>query len=255
MLLTIDVGNTNTVLGLMKGTSLEARVRIRTVERTTDELGVLLLQAFGQRGITPDDVTGAIIGSVVPSVLYSFDKACRRYFGVELMVVGKGLRTGIRVQTDNPREVGADRIVNSVAAIRRWGGPIVVVDFGTATTFDCVNTDNAYVGGAIAPGFGISEQALFTATAKLPRVEVRRPPRAIGTNTVHAIQSGLYYGYAGLVDALARRCADELAPGAKVVATGGLAQLMAEPSTVIEEVDPFLTLRGLAHIYALNSGA
>jgi type III pantothenate kinase len=197
-------------------------------------------------------VDGAIISSVVPSVLYSFEKACLRYLDVEALVVGRKLRTRIKVRTDNPREVGSDRVVNAVAALERWGGPILVVDFGTATTVDCVNEAGEYVGGAIAPGFRISEEALFSRTAKLPRVEVRRPPNAIGKNTTDAIQSGMYYGYVGLVDSLARRCRDELGGTAKVVATGGLAQLLAEESEVIEEVDPFLTLRGLALLYEWN---
>lgn len=252
MILAIDVGNTNTVIGVMDGTDLTARVRLTTEERTTDELGILLLQTLAHRGVTPEHVTGAIISSVVPSVLYSFEKACDRYLGVETMVVGRKLKTGIAVRTDNPREVGADRIVNAVAAVEKWGGPIVVVDFGTATTFDCVNGQGEYVGGAIAPGFRISEEALFSRTAKLPRVEVTDPPTFIGRNTVTAIQSGMVHGYRGLVDALAKGCSEELG-GAKVVATGGLSQLLAQGSSTIEEVDPFLTLRGLALLHGRNT--
>jgi len=252
LLLVIDVGNTNTVLGLMDGTSVLHTFRITTAPRATDELGVLMRQVFEFRGIAADQIDGAILSSVVPSVVYTVEKACRRYFGVTPMIVGKKLKTGLAVRTDNPREVGADRIVNAVAAIERWGGPIVVVDFGTATTFDCINEAGEYVGGAIAPGFKISEEALFSKTAKLPRVEVTRPPRAIGTNTVHAMQSGLYYGYIGLVDALAQRCRDELAPNARVVATGGLASLLGGESELIEEVDPYLTLRGLTLLYERN---
>lgn len=252
MILVIDVGNTNTVIGLMEGETLKARLRLTTDERTTDELGILMMQALEHRGIAKADVHGAIISSVVPSVLYSYDKACRRYLDVEPLVVGRNLRTGIKVRTDNPREVGADRIVNSVAALARWGGPVIVVDFGTATTFDCVNAEGEYVGGAIAPGFRISEEALVSRTAKLPRVEVRRPPHVIGRNTIDAIQSGMYFGYAGLVDNLARRCREELGGHAKVIATGGLAHLLADESEVIEEIDPFLTLRGLAMLYELN---
>lgn len=255
MVLVVDVGNTNTVIGVMEGTEIRARLRITTIDRTTDETGLLLLTGLAHRGIAKEAITGVIVSSVVPTVLYGFEKACRRYLDVEPMVVGRRLKTGIKVRTDNPREVGADRIVNSVAALDRWGGPILVVDFGTATTFDCVNGDGEYVGGSIAPGFRISEEALVAKTAKLPRIEVTRPPRAIGTNTVAAIQSGLYYGYVGLVDALARRCREELAGGeaVRVVATGGLAQLLAEDSEEIEEVDPFLTLRGLALLHARNA--
>ncbi|HMV70461.1 MAG TPA: type III pantothenate kinase [Myxococcota bacterium] len=255
MLLVIDVGNTNTVLGLMDDMEVRAQVRMTTRPRTTDEVGIFMLQALAHRGVTPDDVSGAIISSVVPTVLYELQKACRRYLRCEPLVVGRNLKTRIKVRTDNPREVGADRIVNAVAALERWGGPIIIVDFGTATTFDCVNADGEYVGGSIAPGFRISEEALVSKTAKLPRVEVVRPETAIGRNTVTAIQSGLYFGYVGLVDALARRCREELGGQARVVATGGLATLLAADSEVIEEVDPHLTLRGLALLYARNKPA
>jgi type III pantothenate kinase len=254
MILVIDVGNTNTVLGVMEGTDLKARIRLTTADRTTDETGFLMVQGLAHRGIAPGDIEGAIISSVVPSALYSFEKACRRYLKVpEPLVVGRRLKTRIKVRMDDPRSVGADRIVNAIAALERWGGPIIVVDFGTATTFDCVNADGEYVGGAIAPGFRISEEALFAKTAKLPRVEVARPSRAIGRNTVAAIQSGMFFGYVGLVDSLARRCREELDPAAKVVATGGLSQLIGEGSEIIEEIDPFLTLRGLAILYARNA--
>ncbi len=253
MILVIDVGNTNTVIGLMDGTDLKARLRLTTDERTTDEIGIMMVQGLSNRGYGKGDIEGAIISSVVPSSLYSFEKACRRYLGVEdPMVVGRRLKTRIKVRMDDPRSVGADRIVNAVAALERWGGPIIVVDFGTATTFDCVNGEGEYVGGAIAPGFRISEEALFARTAKLPRVEVARPSRAIGKNTIAAIQSGMFFGYVGLVDSLARRCRDELGGGCKVVATGGLSQLLADESDEIEEVDPFLTLRGLAILYQRN---
>jgi type III pantothenate kinase len=252
VILVIDVGNTNTVLGLMEGLEVRHTFRISTVSRTTDELGVLLLQLLAHRGLTPRDLQGAICSSVVPSVVFNVEKAVRRYLDLELKLVGKKLKTGMKVRTDNPREVGADRIVNAIAAIHRWGGPILVVDFGTATTFDCVNADNEYVGGAIAPGFRISEEALVSKTAQLPRIEVSRPTTVIGKNTVHAMQAGLYFGYVGLTDHLARRCREELDPRAKVVATGGLAHLLAEASEVIEEVDAHLTLRGLALLFERN---
>ncbi len=252
MVLAIDVGNTNIVLGLMEGERVVETFRISTQQRTTDELGLLMVQLFAHRGISKDKIDGAIVSTVVPSVLYTIDKACRRYLDLDLLVVGKKLKTGVRVRTDNPREVGADRIVNAAAAIHKWGAPIVVVDLGTATTFDCVDANGDYVGGAIAPGFKISEEALVSRTAQLPRVELVRPPAAIGTNTVHAMQSGLLFGYAGLCDALARRCKEELGGKAKVVATGGLATLVARESEVIEEVDAYLTLRGLALLWARN---
>jgi type III pantothenate kinase len=252
LLLVIDVGNTNIVLGLMDGKEVKETWRLSTEQRTTDEYGVMMLTLLQHRGHRIEEIQGAIISSVVPSIVYAVERACRRYLNVEPMLVGRKLKTGIKVRTDNPREVGADRIVNAVAAVDRWGGPIVVVDFGTATTFDAVNEAGDYVGGAIAPGFRISEEALVNRTAKLPRVEVSRPASAIGTNTVHAIQSGLYFGYVGLTDALARRVRDELHPNAKVVATGGLAHLLTADSEVISEVDPNLTLRGLAILYERN---
>jgi len=253
MILVIDVGNTNTVLGLMDGEQVRETFRITTVGRTTDELGILMVQLLAHCGIQPDQLKGAICSTVVPDVLYTFEKACRRYLKVDMMVVGRKMKTGMRVRTDNPREVGADRIVNAVAAQARWGAPVIVADFGTATTFDCVDEHGDYVGGAIAPGFKIAEEALFARTAKLPRVEVKRPPKAIGTNTVGAMQSGLFFGYVGLIDALARRCRAELGGSATIVATGGMATLFAGEAETIEHVDPWLTLRGLAMLYALNT--
>jgi type III pantothenate kinase len=252
LILAIDVGNTNTMVGLILDHKVGPTFRISTQSRTTDELGVLLMTLLGHRGIRPEDIQGAIISSVVPSTLYSLEKACRRYLDTDAMVVGRKLKTGMQVRTDNPREVGADRIVNSVAAYEKWGGPIVIVDFGTATTFDCVSADGAYVGGAIAPGVRIAEEALFSKTAKLPRVEVAKPASPIGTNTIHAIQSGLFFGYVGLVDGLARRCREALDPAAKVVATGGLSNLIGAESEEIDEVDAWLTLRGLDLLYWRN---
>jgi type III pantothenate kinase len=254
MLLVIDVGNTNTVLGLMDGTAVRETFRISSIQRSTDEFGVLVLQMLAHRGYGAESVGGAILSSVVPSLVYSVEKACRRYLKVSLIIVGRDkLKTAMNVRTENPREVGADRIVNAVAAKDRWGSPVMVVDFGTATTVDCVNAKGEYVGGAIAPGFRISEEALFSKTAKLPRVEVIRPPAAIGRNTVEAMQSGLFFGYVGLVDSLASRCREELDPNAKIIATGGLATLISSESVMIDQVDPNLTLRGLALIYKWNS--
>ncbi len=259
MLLLIDVGNTNTVLGAVRGTEIIERWRISSVLRTTDECGLLMRQLLTLRGLSPDDIDGVSVSCVVPSVLYAIEKACRRYLGCEALVVGQGVKTGMAVRTDNPREVGADRIVNAVAAFERHGGPLVIVDFGTATTFDCVNRRGAYVGGAISPGLGISADALFKRTAKLPRVEVQRPERAIGTNTVESMQSGLFWGYVGLVNELARRCKAELSErsgGAKVVcvATGGLANLVGTACTEIDSVDSDLTLTGLRMLWELNRG-
>jgi len=254
MLLVIDVGNTNTVIGAMCGETVQHRWRISSLSRTTDEFGMLILDLLAHQGVAKSDITGVCISCVVPSVLYCIEKACRLYLDKPPLVVGSGIRTGMRVRTDNPREVGADRIVNSVEAFSIYGGPLVVVDFGTATTFDCVSHDGAYVGGAIAPGFRISAEALFTRTAKLPKVEVERPKRAIGTNTVQSMQSGLFWGYVGLVDGLARRCKDELSETSPMcVATGGLANLIGSACTEIDKIDDSLTLRGLRTIFERNS--
>lgn len=252
--LVIDVGNTNTVLGLTLGEQILHTWRISTLPRTTDELGALVVQLLAHRSVEPAGIAGAICSSVVPSQVYTVEKACRRYLNIGCLIVGRKLKTGMRIRTDNPREVGADRIVNAVAAIASWGGPVIVVDFGTATTFDCVDAGNDYVGGVIAPGLRISEEALYSRTAQLPRVELGRPDTVIGKNTIHAMQAGLYYGYVGLVDALVDRCRAELDPNARVVATGGYATLVAQSSQRIGDVDPHLTLRGLALLYARNSG-
>ena len=192
MLLVIDMGNTNTVLGLMEADAIVRTWRIRTVQRTTDEVGAMMLTLFAQQGVLPGDIGGAICSSVVPDGLFTLEKAVRRYLDLELLVVGRRLKTGLRIRTDNPREVGADRIVNAVAALHTYGGPVVVVDFGTATTVDCITAKGEYIGGAIAPGLKISEEALFARTAKLPRVELAKPGSPIGSNTITAMQSGLY---------------------------------------------------------------
>ena len=209
MLLVIDVGNTNTVLGALAGDRVVERWRVTTKPRTTDEMGLLLLQLLKHRNLSANEINGVCISCVVPTVLYAIEKASRRYLKVDAVVIGRGARTGMRVRTDNPREVGADRIVNSVAAYERHGGALVVVDFGTATTFDCINEQGDYLGGAISPGFQISADALFNRAAKLPRVEVEQPNRVIGTNTVQSMQAGLFFGYVGLVDELSRRCKQE----------------------------------------------
>lgn len=253
MVLVVDVGNTNTLIGLLDDAHILQTWRISTSQRTTDEFGGLVLQLLVHRGYDPATINGAICSSVVPSLVYTVEKALRRYLEIDTLMVGRGLKTGMPIRTDNPREVGADRIVNAVAAIEQHGGPVIVVDFGTATTFDCVDERGNYVGGVIAPGLRISEEALFDKTAQLPRVELQQPPSVIGRNTVHAMQSGLFYGYAGLVDAIVARVRDEMDGEPKVVATGGYANLLATVSEAIDEVDMFLTLRGLGVLYRKNA--
>lgn len=256
MLLVIDVGNTNTTLGLMSEHRVRERWRISTVPRTTDEFGLQLVKLLEHRGYKVEDVSGVIVSTVVPSTLFNIEKASRRYLGLDAMLVGRGLKTGVRVRTDNPREVGSDRIVNAVAAMARHAPPLVVVDFGTATTFDCVDHNGDYVGGAIAPGIRISAEALFQRTSKLPRVEVRKPRSPIGTNTVAAMQSGLFYGYVGLVEHLARECKARLAVDGKPVfclATGGFSNLIGHACDEIDDVDRDLTMVGLSLLYERNA--
>ncbi|MFH1467014.1 MAG: type III pantothenate kinase [Pseudomonadota bacterium] len=252
MLLVVDVGNTNIVIGLMEGPQVQHQWRITTGSRTTDEVGLTLLQLMRHHGVDPGEVHGAAISCVVPSTLYALEKGIRRYLDLPSLVVGRGTRTGVKVRMDNPREVGADRIVNAVAAIQAYGAPVIIVDFGTATTFDCVGADGAYVGGVIAPGYQISAEALFQRTSKLPRVELERPKKVIGTNTVHSMQAGLFWGYVGLVDGIAARCKQELGEGVPCIATGGLANLIAQDSAQIHRVDDTLTLRGLQILWDLN---
>ena len=253
MLLCIDIGNTNITFGLYEGETLGPRWRIRTIhDKMPDEYGILMLQLFRHRGYAPEDVTGVSIASVVPPLTPVFDAVCRDYLGQEPLIVDAGVRTGVRIRYDNPREVGADRVVDAAAVRALYGIPACVVDFGTATTFDAISADGDYLGGAIAPGIGIAAEALFARTAKLPRVEIARPPSVIGRNTVQSIQSGLLFGYVGLVEGMVARFRAELGPDMRVVATGGLAELIARETPVIEIVDPWLTLHGLRIIYELN---
>jgi len=253
MLLCIDVGNTNITFGLYSGQSLGPRWRIRTIhEKMPDEYGILMDQLFRHRGYQPDQVTGVAIASVVPPLTPVFVQACRDYVGQAPLVVDAGVRTGVRIRYDNPREVGADRVVDAAAVQALYGVPACVVDFGTATTFDAVSAEGDYLGGAIAPGVGIAAQALFERTAKLPRVELTRPPSVIGRNTPHSIQSGLLFGYVGLVEGMVARFKAELGYETHVVATGGLAEVIARETEVIETVDPWLTLHGLRIVYELN---
>jgi type III pantothenate kinase len=251
----VDVGNTNTVFGVYQGDELVESFRLSTdTERTADEYGSLLLPLFTRRGVDPTAADAVVISSVVPPLHLTLDHLARKYFGKKPLFIEPGVRTGMPIRYDNPTEVGADRVVNAVAARERFGAPVIVVDFGTATTFDVVNAAGEYVGGIIAPGIMISAEALFAHASRLYRVDVRKPSELIGKNTAGAMQAGIYYGYIGLVDGILERLLTEI-PGVKtVVATGGQADLIASGSKYIREVDQMLTLVGLKLIYDRNRG-
>lgn len=253
MLLCIDVGNTNIVMGVYDGERLAAHWRIATdAQRMPDEYGLQTLGFLQHAGIARSDLTGCCLASVVPPVTDLMLEMLADYVGQRPLVVGTGVRTGVAVRYDSPREVGADRIVNAAATYKLYGGPACVVDFGTATTFDALSEQGDYLGGAIAPGVRVAAEALFQRTAKLPRIDLRRPPHAIGANTVDAMRSGILFGYVGLVEGMVARFRAELGPQMRVIATGGLADVIAAETTVIEHVDPWLTLKGLRLIYQLN---
>lgn len=250
MLFVVDVGNTNTVLGVYRGEELVKHWRVQTRHgSTSDEHGILVRELFHFGGLDSGGVTAAILSCVVPPMERALVAMVKQYFGVLPLVVGETVRPSMPVLYENPREVGADRLVNAIAAWRRFGTSLVVVDFGTATTFDAITADGAYKGGAIAPGVTISSEALFRHASKLPRVEIARPPSVIGQTTVTSIQSGLLYGYTGLVREIVGRMKQELGPQTRVIATGGLAEFIARETDIIDEVDQFLTLTGLRLIF------
>jgi type III pantothenate kinase len=253
MLLTIDVGNTNIVYGLFQESRLRHQFRVESARgRTADEYAVQLRALLDMHSVDRDRVEAAIIACVVPSLTEPMVELVRRAFGRDAMVVGPGTRTGMAILIENPREVGADRIADAVAGFDRAKGGVIVVDFGTSTNFDCVTPKGEYLGGVLAPGLQISADALFARAAKLPRVEIAKPPRVVGKNTVHAMQSGIVYGYVGLVDGIVERLKAELDYPCAVIATGGLAPLIAPLSRTIVEIDDVLTLVGLRILYERN---
>ena len=253
MLLTTNINNTNTMIGLHDSTDWIANWRIKTDRaKQADEYAMLLRNLFQYKQLNWSDVTGVALASVVPPLTGSFVDMYQRYFNLEPLVVTNKIETGVKIRIDYPAEAGADRILNALAAGKLHGCPCIVVDFGTATTFDAVSKDGDYLGGAIAPGMGIAAEALFARTAKLPRIEFKAPPAAIGRNTIHAMQSGIIFGYVGLIEGMVKRIKKELGAGTRVVATGGLANVLAVETTVIETVDQMLTLEGLRLIHDLN---
>ncbi len=253
MLLAVDVGNTNVTLGVFHNEHLRATWRLAPdVSRLADEYAVLMLNLLANEGLGREDVDAAVMCSGVPDLEVTFVDVCRRYFGVRPLLVGAGVKTGLRILYDSPRDVGPDRVADAVAAIQLYGAPVIVVDLGTGTVFDAISKDGDYVGGAIAPGLGIAAEALFQRAAKLHRVELARPKAAIGQSTVAAVQSGVIYGYVGLVEGIVARFKRDLGQEAKVVGTGGWAELIAPETSAIDVVDLELTLKGLRIIYDLN---
>jgi type III pantothenate kinase len=253
MLLVIDIGNTNIVLGVYEQDSLNHHWRMHTNrEATEDEYAMMIQNLFAHAGISDQAMKGVIISSVVPPLTRVFEKWAQKYLSITAMVIGPGVKTGINILYDPPRDVGADRIVNAVAGVKKYGYPLIIVDFGTATTFCCVDEKGNYRGGVISPGIHVSSEALVSRAAKLTRVEFAKPEQIVGRNTTEAIQAGLYYGYVEMVDGIVRRMKEELTQPAKVVATGGLARLIAEDAKSFDIIEPWLTLEGLKLIYERN---
>ncbi len=255
MLLAIDIGNTNVKFGLFGNKNLVNSWRMATkIDRTSDEIGIKVISFFDYLHIAPSRIQDIIISSVIPSVNYTFEHMCRTFFQKEPYFVEPGIKTGINILYDNPKELGSDRIVNAVAAYEKYGGPCITVDFGTATTFGAISEKGEFLGGAICPGIKVSSEALVTSAAKLPRIELNKPKTVINTNTVTCMQSGIIYGYVGQVDYILRKMKAELGGNAKVIATGGLANTIAAETQMIDVIDSLLTLHGLYIIYNKNVG-
>ncbi len=253
MLLVLDVGNTNTVIGVYEKNELVNNWRVVTLpERTADEYGILIRNLYYSSRISTDRITDVIVSCVVPPMLGIIDELCLKYFDITPIYVEPGIKTGMSINYDNPKEVGADRIVNAVAAFHKIGKALIVVDFGTATTFDCVDENGDYIGGVISPGLTTSSEALFLKASKLPKVEFVKPNVVIGKNTIHSMQSGIIFGYVDMVDGIVKRISEQMNTELYVIATGGLAEIIADLSITIDEVDDFLTLKGLKIIYDLN---
>jgi type III pantothenate kinase len=257
MLFVLDVGNTNTVLGVFEQDQLKHEWRIKTDRyKTEDEFGMLIKSLLDHKGIAFSDIHGVIISSVVPPIMFALEKMCKLYFNIEPLVIGKAdVQSHLKMQYPNPHEIGADRIVNAVGAITEYKGPLIIIDFGTATTYCYVNENEEYVGGVISPGINVSMEALYSKASKLPKIEIVPPERVVGTSTVEAMQSGVFYGYVGQVDGIVKRIEKQHSVKATVIATGGLASLISHESETIDHVDPHLTLKGLYLIYQKNYSA
>lgn len=253
LIFVLDVGNTNVVLGVFEDEKLIRHWRMATNRyKTEDEYAMQIKALFDNANLKFSKVKGIIISSVVPPIMTALEIMCKKYFEIDPLIVGPGIKTGLDIKYENPREVGADRIVNAIAAINKYGSPLIIVDFGTATTYCYINENNQYIGGSIAPGINISTEALFSKAAKLPRIEIVRPKEIVGRNTVESMQAGILYGYVGQVEGIVQRIKKQVEVEPLVIATGGMADLIAQESTAIDYVDPLLTLNGLHHIYERN---